>query len=147
MNPVVKRTLHHVNFTVKSNAQAFVTCLYFHLAGRKRQKIFIVAQATGHSTKCKTDQSKTTCSVGYVNTQHASIKAIAHTDIEQVHCILVVPNKHEWCESIQEFTVNTQLDIEKWIAAQCLNRSPKERRPFAKTKSFTLLSFADDSWI
>src|SRR5215217_939624 len=76
MNLVLERRLEHLNLAVKSNPQAFVACLYLHLVRTNRQEIFIVAQASSHSTQRKSDQTQTTCSVCYVNAQHASIEPI-----------------------------------------------------------------------
>src|SRR5687768_14773981 len=146
-NPVLKRSFHRFDLAVKGNSQTFVTCLNLQLVGKKRHKIFVVTQASKHSTNRKTYQFQTSCSVCDVNAQHTSIKPIPQTDIEQVHCILVIADKHKRRRAIQHFTVNTESNVEKWIPAESLNRGPKERRPFSMPESLTLFSFSDDDRI
>src|SRR6185369_1120986 len=100
-NPVLKWTLHHFDFTVESNPHAFARCLYPHLVRTKLKEIFVVAQTSDRSTQRQGYQFQTTGCVGYVNAQLALIKTITRSDIEQVHCILVVTDKHKGSGSIE----------------------------------------------
>src|SRR2546423_3142936 len=72
---------------------------------------------------------------------------MTQTDMQRVHCIFVVPDKHKRRLPIDSFIVNTQSDFEKRIAAESLNRGPNEGRPSSETKSFTLFSFPNNDRI
>src|SRR5436190_7923161 len=116
-NPVFKWSGHHFDFTVECNPHAFSGCLYLHFVRTKRKEISVVAQTSDHSTQCKPYQFQTTCSVCYVNAELTSIKTITHPDIEQIHFILIVTNKHKGSRPVEDFVVNAKSNIEKWISA------------------------------